>query len=168
MSPFRHILVGTDFGEASTSAVDLAIDIASRYDSRLTVLHTTWLPTSTYASYEGDKYWPAGDVAKEDQAAYDMELQRVRARYPKAVGSIVTGEAWEMLLSTARDIGADLIVLGTHGRRGVSRVLLGSVAEKVVRLSPVPVLTVSGKADRDAKEKAQSNDATALPLRPRA
>ena len=70
-----------------------------------------------------------------------------------------------MILQAAKEGGADVIVLGTHGRRGLSRVFLGSVAEKVVRLSPVPVLTIPGHADAAAKSRAQSD--VAAPLEPR-
>jgi nucleotide-binding universal stress UspA family protein len=60
--------------------------------------------------------------------------------YPNVEAKMVTGEPWEKILENAREIGADLIVMGTHGRRGISRALIGSVAEKVVRLASVPVL----------------------------
>jgi nucleotide-binding universal stress UspA family protein len=62
------------------------------------------------------------------------------------------GEPWKQILEIAKERMADIIVMGTHGRRGLSRVFLGSVAEKVVRLSPVPVMTVPGKTDRRARE----------------
>ena len=68
--------------------------------------------------------------------------------------AVTFGDPAQAILDTAKERGADLIVMGTHGRRGLSHVLLGSVAERIVRLSPVPVLTVSGKAEREAKEKA--------------
>jgi nucleotide-binding universal stress UspA family protein len=86
----------------------------------------------------------------------DALLQKVKDRYPKAEAAVVAGEPWLAILEAVKKQGADLIVMGTHGRRGISRVLLGSVAEKVVRLSPVPVLTISGKADQAAKEEALS------------
>jgi len=54
-------------------------------------------------------------------------------------------------------------VMGTHGRRGLSRVFLGSVAERIVRLSPIPVLTISSKTEQDAKDKALSHASTAKP-----
>jgi nucleotide-binding universal stress UspA family protein len=165
MPAFKHILVATDFGEAAASAADTAVEIAARFESRLTLLHTTWLPTSAYASYSEGRYSPASDLARNDQAALDAEFDRIRMRYPTAASKIATGEAWETILVTAREIGADLIVLGTHGRRGLSRVFLGSIAEKVVRLSPVPVLTVSGRADREAKQRAMPMVLAPLPHR---
>jgi nucleotide-binding universal stress UspA family protein len=75
-------------------------------------------------------------------AATELEDVRKKAShvYPNVEAKMVTGEPWEKIIETAREIGADLIVMGTHGRRGVSRALIGSVAEKVVRLATIPVL----------------------------
>lgn len=68
----------------------------------------------------------------------------MRDRFPEAKSVLRRGRPWEEILAAAADVEADLIVIGTHGRRGLSRALLGSVAEKVVRVSPVPVMTVRG------------------------
>jgi nucleotide-binding universal stress UspA family protein len=65
------------------------------------------------------------------------------------LGVVRQGSAWREIDDVAREMRADLIVLGTHGRRGVARVILGSVAEKVVRTSPVPVLTVHPETARE-------------------
>ena len=61
----------------------------------------------------------------------------------------MVGVEWEQILEVVKARNADLIVMGTHGRRGLSRLFLGSVAEKVVRISPVPVLTIRGPLDGD-------------------
>jgi len=66
----------------------------------------------------------------------------VRAEGPRTDAVFRQGTPFDVILDVAKSEGCDLIVIGTHGRRGVARVLLGSVAERVVRLSPVPVLTV--------------------------
>ena len=65
-------------------------------------------------------------------------------RCPSARGVLRQGVAWEQILENAKEAGADLLVIGTHGRRGVAHAFLGSVAVKVVRASPIPVLTVRG------------------------
>jgi nucleotide-binding universal stress UspA family protein len=67
---------------------------------------------------------------------------------------VLIGESWRAVLLAAKDQQADLIVMGTHGRAGLERVFLGSIAEKIVRLSPIPVLTVSGKAQQQTRAKA--------------
>jgi nucleotide-binding universal stress UspA family protein len=66
----------------------------------------------------------------------------VQQKLPQAKAILRSGVPWREILSAVEDVAADLVVMGTHGRRGVSHALLGSVAEKIVRLSPVPVLTV--------------------------
>ena len=72
------------------------------------------------------------------------------------IGQILlkTGDARDAIDQTAAEIGADLIVMGTHGRRGVSRALLGSVAETVVRTAPCPVLTIRMQEDKDHGRRA--------------
>ncbi len=71
-------------------------------------------------------------------------LESIRKEMPRASGIVRCGAAWEQILDVARERGADLIVVGSHGRTGVPRALIGSVAEKVARLAQVPVLTVHG------------------------
>lgn len=154
MTTFKHILVPTDFGEPSDRAVDVAALMAAMFESRLTLLHASWLPPSAYAAYAEGLYWPAEEVAKESQKALDAAVARAQKAYPKTESAVVKGEPWQAILDAAQERGCDLIVMGTHGRRGLSRMLIGSVAEKVVRLSPVPVLTVCGKAEQDAKANA--------------
>jgi nucleotide-binding universal stress UspA family protein len=83
-------------------------------------------------------------VEEGAQRVLDDALSEVRKTLPTATGIVRRGAPCEQILETAERVHADLLVLGTHGRRGVSRVLLGSVAERLVRISPVPVLTVRG------------------------
>jgi nucleotide-binding universal stress UspA family protein len=83
---------------------------------------------------------------KEAQIALDRALEKTRATFPRAESVLVRGDPCEGILHVARERNADLIVMGTHGRRGLSRAFLGSVAERVVRTSPTPVLTVGARA----------------------
>lgn len=146
MFTFQHILVPTDFSEASGRALELALAIAERLGSRVTLVHAYELPVA----YGEGIYWPIEPIELEAKRALDAALTAVKARCPDADAVLVRGPAWEQALEVARERGADLIVMGTHGRRGVSRALLGSQAERVVRLSPVPVLTVSEGGERRA------------------
>jgi nucleotide-binding universal stress UspA family protein len=136
---FQSIVVATDFDECSKAALDQAAELANRYGASLTVVHAFDLP---------DGYIPAllGDVMNELQNAARNELEKVvkpiQDRLPRVIGVARYGKAWEQILEVAREVRADLIVVGTHGRKRLERVLLGSVAEKVVHLSTVPVLTV--------------------------
>lgn len=145
MQTFKNILVPTDFSEPAEQATEMAISLALKFDTKLTLLHVHFVPTSYYGYGEG-LYWPVEDLAREAQKALDEALAKLKERYPRAEGVLDSGNPSEQILSVAKDRGIDLIVMGTHGRRGLKHVLLGSVAEKVVRRSPVPVLTVSARA----------------------
>jgi nucleotide-binding universal stress UspA family protein len=119
----QTVLFATDFSEASEPAGRVAVEIARSFGARLCVVHV--VPPVTDAS-----------VAAERVAA------TARALGVKVDTVLLSGRAAAELVAYARDKRADLIVIGTHGRTGVSRVLLGSVAEHVVRAAPCPVLTV--------------------------
>jgi nucleotide-binding universal stress UspA family protein len=149
MEPFKHILVATDFEEPADKALNAAVEVAKRFDAQLTIAHVYTVPTSYYA--EGLS-WPTADLEQAARRALDAALTNAKAMYPKTDAVLSTGAPAEQILQTAKEKSVDLIVMGTHGRRGLSRVLLGSVAEKIVRMSPVPVLTVSGRAERDDNE----------------
>ncbi|MBS2018864.1 MAG: universal stress protein [Deltaproteobacteria bacterium] len=141
---FRHILVPTDFGDASARARDIALELARRFDARVTLLHVWTVPNAAYA--EGLS-WPTEDLEAAAQRALDAELATAAKIRPGTQAKLRVGLAWERILESAKEIGADLIVMGTHGRRGISRLVIGSVAEKLVRLSPVPVLTVGAEPE---------------------
>jgi nucleotide-binding universal stress UspA family protein len=144
--PFKHLLVPTDFGDASLRAADLAVDMARAYQASLTLVHTCELPTYTYPgmAMSGTDLLTALEEAARRQL--EQELERVRGSFPAAKAVLRTGVAWEEILATIDSVQADLVVMGTHGRRGVRHLLLGSVAEKIVRTSRVPVLTVRANA----------------------
>jgi nucleotide-binding universal stress UspA family protein len=144
MKPFKHILVPTDFEAPSAEALDMAISLAQALDAKLTLLHVWELPIYPYMDF-----MLSSEVVTsiEDRAVKRLTegLEKVRNVLPNAESSLRTGVPWEGILSAIRETEPDLVVMGTHGRRGVSHVFLGSVAEKVVRLSSVPVLTVRPK-----------------------
>jgi nucleotide-binding universal stress UspA family protein len=142
---FKNLLVPTDFGDAATRALDVALDLAPSAESRITLLHVSWVPPLAYAGVEsGGIHWPTDQVA--DAARRKLEaafsLAKAKAGNSKIETLLASGTPWEEILRVAKARDCDLIVLGTHGRRGFSHALLGSIAEKVVRLSPTPVLAV--------------------------
>jgi nucleotide-binding universal stress UspA family protein len=156
MTTFKHLLVPTDFGDAAARALDLAISLAAPSEARITLLHSSWIPPLAYAGLDaGGMYWPTDELAKAAKKELEaaVTLAKTKANYPRIEPVLVSGLPWERILSTAKERGADLIVMGTHGRHGLAHTFLGSVAEKVVRLSPIPVLTVGTPADRSQKEK---------------
>jgi nucleotide-binding universal stress UspA family protein len=139
---FKHILVATDFSESAQQALKLALSMAQKFDSKLTLVHSWEAPGY---SYGGGLYLPVDLVAPIEQAAVarlEEAMVDLKERFPTAQSALRNGVAWEQVLAGASDLKADLIVMGTHGRKGIERALLGSVAEKVVRMARVPVLTV--------------------------
>ena len=140
--PFKHLLVPTDFGESSERAVALAVDLATKYGAALTLLHTCEIPVTPYAGAYGAAMDFLTPVRAAAQTRLDQALAELRTRFPKADGVLCVGSPWQEIEQRIAATHADLVVMGTHGRRGVNRMLLGSVAEKIVRTSTVPVLTV--------------------------
>lgn len=135
----HNVLVATDFGEPAHEAVELARAMAERFGAGLTLLHVCPVPAIAY----GDTIeWPIPKLQEAAQKALGGAVLRIRHTGGNVEPVLETGIPWERILAVAESRHADLIVVGTHGRRGISRLVLGSVAEKVVRLSPVPVITV--------------------------
>lgn len=152
MNIFEHILVPTDFGQPAMRALDIALELAIKFDSTLTLMHASWVPPVAYISAAEGMFWPTEEFAKQANAELERVLAEARARHPRTGAVTISAEPWQAILGVAEKNGADLIVMGTHGRDWTTRILLGSVAEKIVRLSPIPVLTVSGRADQAAKQ----------------
>ena len=142
---FRHVVVGTDFGPSSQRALELATKLVEGTDARLTVVHVAEIPPLAYAGLSFSTADIVGSIEEAAGVTLEEAMKSVRARVPGAESSLRRGPAWEAILDVAADERADLVVVGTHGRRGIPHALLGSVAEKVVRLARVPVLTVRGE-----------------------
>ncbi len=139
--PPRHIVLGVDFGEASARAAAVAGLLASAFDARLVAVHAE--------RFEPPPYFTLEQIARLEQdrqtaaAAAAAELRAFVGRATDYAAEAVVADAPPVDGLLAHAAGADLIVLGTHGRRGPSRWWLGSVAERVVRGSRVPVLVTS-------------------------
>lgn len=141
MIRFRHILVPVDFEASSKRALEVATDLALKFEAKLTLFHAWDTPAYAYANFyvPGDLWSLLEEAAKKQLCE---TLVEVRKRVPHADSVLVYGPAGFEILKAIEREDVDLVVLGTHGREGLSRVLLGSVAEKVVRGSSVPVLTI--------------------------
>jgi nucleotide-binding universal stress UspA family protein len=143
MSTIQRILVAVDFGDTSNHALDWALDLASKLGAEVTLVHAYELPV--YGFPEGALVVTA-DVATRlasgAQAALSSLVQARSHAGAKLRSILKQGVPWEEINAAADEIDADLIVLGTHGRKGFSRALLGSVAERVIRTSTRPVVTV--------------------------
>jgi nucleotide-binding universal stress UspA family protein len=140
----QHVLVPTDFEPAAKRARDLAIDIARPVGAKITILHAFLLPVTGYNEYV---VWPFEEFERAARDALEAEVAEVRKSYPQVEGQLRVGAPWECIVKFAEEHAVDLIAMGTHGRRGLSRALIGSVADKIVRLSPCPVLTTAAVAE---------------------
>ncbi len=149
---FKRILVPTDFGEPAQHALDTAIELSAALEASIVLLHV--YPVVLPVLYDEEFAWPLDQIEKAARKSLDARLAAAKARYPSCEGILKPGTAAIEIVSVANQCKADLIVMGTHGRRGVSRLMLGSVAERVVRTSPVPVLTVS--ADEPSRDEQQA------------
>lgn len=143
-APIRHILVPHDFSETAERALGFALDLGRRLGARLTILHTYEIATYGFAEAPS----VSEELTEQIESAARSALDAVQARACKSgldvTGVLRRGSPWREIIAFAKESKADLVAMGTHGRRGLSRVLLGSVAERVVRTSPCPVLTVHG------------------------
>ena len=137
----RRILAPIDFEPSSRAAVDLALDLASKYGAALDVVHVYSLPAYAYTPTAPPLMTAVEEAAR---AQFDREMQSIAERKPDVKGHLRHGVPWREILDARQELGADLIVMGTHGRRALAHALIGSVAEKVIRMSTVPVLTARG------------------------
>lgn len=154
---FTRILVPTDFGPASEAALACAREMATRFDASLHLLHVVEDAMAT-GVWTPEVYVGASAEVR-DRLMRDAE-QRLTEAIPAAerdrfrsAAEVRVGGAAETIVEFAREKAIDLIVMGTHGRRGLAHMFLGSVAERLVRTAPCPVLTV--RADRQAEPAAE-------------
>jgi len=144
MTPIRHILVPHDFGEPAQHAFDYATELAEKVGARVTLIHAYEVPVYGFPDGVVLSAQMSGQIETAARTALDGVATRGKRPGVDVQVELRQGPAWSEIDDAAKKLGADLVVMGTHGRTGVARALLGSVAEKVVRTSPVPVLTVHG------------------------
>lgn len=144
MAIYKHLLVPTDFEICSRHALERAMAMAAAFSAELTLLHVWEPPVYPYVVPSAPDYVTAIEEAVKHKL--DEELRYARERFPSARAELKMGVVWKEIISTSEALGVDLIVMGTHGRRGLEHALLGSVSEKVIRTSKVSVLTVPAKS----------------------
>lgn len=139
---FKRILVATDFAESAEGALACAVELARTHGAELMLLHVyTDLPAYPEVSTG------AVEAIYEEQRRWVEQALEQRARTSRAAGLLAralvrTGPPASTIAQAATDEHADVIVVGTHGRSALDRLIVGSVAERVVRLAPCPVLVV--------------------------
>lgn len=152
MPAIHTLLVPVDFSETSEAALEYAVSLARPLGARIVVMHAYELPIYGFpdgalvASVE-----VATRLMNSAQVGLDGMVSRYRGQ--ARIDTVLRqGVPWEEVHAVAEDVGADLVVIGTHGRRGIARALIGSVAEKILRTSTRPVLTVH--ADHRARRQS--------------
>ncbi len=143
----KTLLLAHDFDETSELALDKAIELAGKLAAKIVVAHVYSLPVYTFP--EGSSLIPSAEdaarLADAAQRSLDQVLERRRATPGVEISGVLrAGVPDEEICRLADEIGADMIVIGTHRRGAVARALLGSVAQRVVRAAKVPVLTLRG------------------------
>ena len=139
-----RILVPTDFSPGADVALGWAQSLAAAFGAEVILLHVVDLSIAALAGFPSTlaAVPAAGELLDRIRIESDEEMGRLVARIPGARGIVREGTPRSVILEVAREIGVQLIVMGTHGRTGLTHVFFGSVAEHIVRHSRVPVLTV--------------------------
>ena len=155
------ILVPTDFSRHSLAAVQYAVDLGQAYQADIVLVHAIepvprglgrWRePTQLLERWQ-----------EEASARLDRLQRQIIKRYPRCRSEIHFGTIYEVIAKLVRKLPADLIIVATHGRTGLSHVVMGSVAEKIVRHASCPVLIVRAKfaAPRKRVQRTQSEERT--------
>jgi nucleotide-binding universal stress UspA family protein len=146
MITLKHVVVATDFGDPAAVALDYGRELARTFSAQLHLVHVvddiaahavgfpTYIPNLTQLQTNAEQ---------EARARLDERLFEEDRRALSARSVVLTSRsAAQAIVDFARDLPADLLVVGTHGRSGMAHLVMGSVAERVVRLGPCPVLTV--------------------------
>jgi nucleotide-binding universal stress UspA family protein len=142
--PIRHILVAHDFSETAAQALELGLALARKLDARVTILHACEVVSYAYADSIVSSAELLEEARRAAQSAVDGIAEGARRTGLVVLSEVRIGPPRSVIVDFAREAKVDLVVLGTHGRKGIPRALVGSVAERVVRMAPCPVLTVHG------------------------
>jgi len=143
MIVLKNILVATDFGEQSEAALTYGRDLARSYNATLHVLHVVQSAAASLADAESIRGLMEVQTQIERNARNQLEItvtDEDRTMLHATPVVLTSAGAAEGIVQYAGDRAIDLIVIGTHGRRALAHVLMGSVAERVVRMAPCPVL----------------------------
>lgn len=140
----RRILFATDFSEGSSHALPYAVDIAKRYGAKLYFVHVVYDLTTTAGWYVPNT--SVEEIYRDIEKGARAELEKITTDeitgVPEIEYTVLKGTPHEEITKFVLEKQIDLIVLGTHGRKGIDRVLFGSTAEQIVRNAPCPVLSV--------------------------
>lgn len=140
----RTILFPTDFSQGARAAMDYALSLAQDYEAKLILLYV--IQDISIAEWYIPSSISAADLIEDMQKSAEREMDKWSAeaetKVPAVERMVRRGVPFVEIIGTAKEKQADMVVIGTHGRTGIDHMLFGSTAEKVVRKSPCPVLTV--------------------------
>lgn len=138
----KIILVPTDFSEYAQEAQTYALKLAQRLDANVVLMHAYLMPVT---GWEGGWAFPQdvlGQIEADARKQLDSLLEQARQALPSARAVFYNGDPREGVPKVAAELKADLIVMGTHGRKGLARAIMGSVTEHILRHAPCAVLAV--------------------------
>lgn len=158
MLHIQTILFPTDLSVEADHALEVARSLARDHQAKIVLMHAA-MPVATV-----EVYIPQADVdATRSQARRQLEAAAAHITEVPVEADVLIGEPGHMIVGLAEKLSADLIVMGTHGRGGVSRLLLGSVADYVLRNAPCPVLTIKPGTEQRLHQEI-ATDLTATPV----
>lgn len=146
----RNILVPTDLSGACDKALDYAAQLAGVFDARIHLLHVIEMPVVA-DPLPGSMMWPYPSAALLDEARHFLEDVRSRISVKSKI-EVERGVPSEAILEYAQEHGIDLIVMATHGRRGFTRMLVGSTTETVLRRACCPVVSIRPETQQQPVE----------------
>ena len=145
MKEFRNILFPVDLSESSSKIIPYVQTVAEKFKSRIHLLFV-----ARVFDYFTGIYVPASTITNVQKEIMDGAEKRLDEfveqhfnDYPDTVASIVAGDATDMIINYIETNEIDLVIMGTHGRKGLDKVIFGSVAERAVKTAPVPVMVVN-------------------------
>ena len=138
----KKILCPVDFSNDSFAALDYAVDFAKQSEGKLILLHVVDNPLAEQYGPSGQNFYAEVEHAFEKSKELLAKVAQTHAAGVSCEAVVVRGNPYEEIIDLAKEQQADVIVMSTHGRTGPQRLVIGSVAEKVVRTAPCPVFTV--------------------------
>lgn len=156
MTEWKRICCAVDFGEPSRLAMEHAAELARRFGAELTLVHVAGAPPPAASNVLVSSRTVTRVRAREDEETLARWRAELEARAGLPVGArALAGDAAEEILRHAREEACDLVVVGTHGRTGLPRLVMGSVSERVARRSACPVLVVHDHQAREREDVAE-------------
>jgi nucleotide-binding universal stress UspA family protein len=145
MRALKNILFPIDFSECSTSVFPFALDLAQRFDARLHILFVARdISYFTAIDMQGDMLMnTVAEVARAGENQMEKFCRQQMGGYPNYETKVVIGNPADEIVAFADRQGVDLVIMSTHGRKGLDRTLMGSVADHVMKNAAIPVLTVN-------------------------